>query len=174
MVIDASPQKVAAKLGLEATISGSKEILSIDQSKELFSFGVPDAGIAVTGIFHLGAVLSYEVGVSSTFSGEGVVDFGLTAGLPDTAKITADVSNKDKSSAVGFDGGSVDPSFNIKSLSASVDLVAYSKAKISFGIDVVKVGKLDVAVTLQVPKITTTLTAAYGERLSTLILINPH
>lgn len=31
--------------------------------------------------------------------------------------------------------------------------------------EVVKVGKLDVAVSLQVPKITTTLTAAYGEHL---------
>ena len=110
-------------------------------------------------------MLSYEVGVSSTFSGEGVVDFGLTAGLPNTAKVSADVSNKDKSAAVGFDGGSIDPFFDVKSLSASVDLVAYSKAKISFGIEVVKVGKLDVAVSLQVPKITTTLTAAYGEHL---------
>lgn len=98
LILDASPDNVAAKIGLEATVSGSKEILSIDESKELFAFGVPDAGIAVTGIFHLGAVLSYEIGVSSTFSGEGVVDFGLTVGLLNTARVSTDVSNKDKHS----------------------------------------------------------------------------
>lgn len=96
------------------------------------------------------------------------MDFGLTASLPNTAKVTADVSHGDQSSAVGFDGGAIDPFFDIKSLSASVDLVAYSKARILFGIKVVRIGNLDVAVSLQVPKITTTLTAAYGEHLSVL------
>ena len=154
-----------AELELEATISATKELLSIDESKELFAFGIPDAGIAVTGIFDLGATLSYSVGVSSEFKGEGVVDFGLAASLPNSAKVTADAKKGDGNSAVGFDGASFDPIFDVKSLSASVELVAYSKARILFGIEVTKIGKLDVAVTLQVPKVTTTLTVAFGKRL---------
>ncbi|MCJ1260649.1 hypothetical protein MMC22_000511 [Lobaria immixta] len=163
-VIESSPQDVKAELELETTVSASQELFSIDEAKELFAFGIPDAGIAVTGIFKLGATLSYSVGVSSSFKGEGVVDFGLAASLPNSAKITADAKNKDKNSAVGFEGASFDPIFDVKSLSASIDLIAYSKARIVFGIDVTKIGKLDVAVTLQVPKVTTTLTAAFEEQ----------
>lgn len=160
-VIESSPQDVKAELELEATVTASKELFSIDESKELFAFGIPDAGIAVKNIFKLGATLSYSVGVSSTFNGEGVVDFGLAATLPNSAKVTAHTKG-DGNTAVGFDGGSFEPLFDVKSLSASIDLVAYSKAKILFGIEVTKIGKLDVAVTLQVPKVTTTLTAAFG------------
>lgn len=95
------------------------------------------------------------------------MDFGLAASLPNSAKVTADAKNADGNSAVGFDGASFDPIFDVKSLSASVELVAYSKARIVFGIEVTKIGKLDVAVTLQVPKVTTTLTVAFGKRLDT-------
>lgn len=168
-VIESSPEDVKAGLELEATISAPSDIFSIDESKELFAFGIPDAGIAVTGIFKLGATISYSVGVSSSFNGEGVVDLGLTASLPNSAKVTADVKKGDGNSAVGFDGASFDPIFDVKSLTASMNLVAYSKAKIVFGIDVTKIGNLDVAVTLQVPKVTTTLTAAFGELLEAFV-----
>lgn len=163
LVIDSSPEDVKAELELEATISASTEVFSVEQSKELFAFGIPEAGIAVTGIFKLGATLSYSVGVSASFSGQGVVDFGLAASLPNSAKVTADIKNEGGNSAVGFNGATFDPLFDVKSLSTTVELVAFSKAKIEFGIEVTKIGKLDVAVTLQVPKVTTTLTAAFGE-----------
>lgn len=156
---------MTAELELEATISESPDLLKIDESKELFAFGIPDAGIAVKGIFGLGATLSYSVGVSSEFKGQGVVDLGLKASLPNSAKVTADAKNTDGNNAVGFDGASFEPIFDVKSLSASVEVIAYSKAKILFGIEVTKIGKLDVAVTLQVPKVTTTLTAEFGEPL---------
>ena len=163
LVIDSSPEDVKAELELEATISASTELFSVEQSKELFAFGIPEAGIAVTGIFKLGATLSYSVGVSASFSGQGVVYFGLTSSLPNSAKVTADIKNEGGNSAVGFNEATFDPLFDVKSLSATVELVAFSKAKIEFGIEVTKIGKLDVAVTLQVPKVTTTLTAAFGE-----------
>lgn len=154
-----------AELELEATVSASQDSFSIDEAVELFAFGIPEAGIAVKDIFKLGATISYSVGVSSSFQGEGVVDFGLAASLPNSAKVTADAKKGAGNSAVGFDGTTFDPNFDVKSLSASISLIAYSKAKILFGIDVTKIGKLDVAVTLQVPKVTTTLTAAFGEHL---------
>ena len=138
----------------------------MNQSAELFNFPIPGASFSIPKIFTLGADIAYEVGVDSTFSGEGVVNFGLTASLPNSASVQADVWNR-AGSAVGFDGGPlVEPSFDVKSLSASLQIVTYSQAKVSFGINVVKFGDFDVAVALQIPKVTTTLTAAYGENLS--------
>ena len=162
-VIESSPEDVKAVLQLEATISASTKRLSYNQTKLLFDAPISGAGVAVPGIFNLGATISYSVGFSASFSGQGVVDFGLNASLPNSAKVTADLKNKDGNSAVGFKDATFDPLFNVKSLSATVELVAVSKAQIKYGIDVIKIGKLDVAVTLQVPKVTTTLTAAFGE-----------
>ena len=161
-VIDASPQDVVAKLELQAIISASETLLSIDQSKELFAVGIPGAGIAVTGIFKLGATGSYSVGVSSTFQGNGLVDFGIQATLPNAAKVRADNINRESSSAVGFGQPSITPLFNVKSLSASVGLTAYSRLKVSFGIEVVKIGHVDTAIVLQVPKVTAQLNTGLG------------
>ena len=166
-VVESSPEDVKAELQLEATISASTKRLSVEGSKELFAFGIPEAGFAVANLFELGATISYSVGVSAAFSGQGVVDFGLAASLPNSAKVTADWENDGGNSAVGFQEATFDPLFDVKSLSATVELVAFSKAKIAFGIDVTKIGKLDVAVTLQVPKVTTTVTAAFGENSTT-------
>ena len=163
LTLDASPQSVLAKLELEATLTASDTPEALTFTKELFAFGIPDAGIAVAGIFSLGATLKYDVGVSSTFKGQGVFDFGLQAGLPDTAKLTADVSSPGDSSATGFDGFSVTPIFDVKSLSASVTVAAFSQPKLSFGIDITKIGHLDVAINVELPKVSATLTAEFGK-----------
>ena len=91
------------------------------------------------------------------------MDFGIQASLPNSAKVIADVQKGDASGAVGFEGAGITPIFNVKSLTATVNLVAYSKAKISFGIDVVAVGHVNAAITLQVPKVTSTLTFVSGK-----------
>lgn len=117
----------------------------------------------MTGLFSVGVTLSYDVGVSSTFQGEGVFDFGLQAGLADTAKLTADVSNPGASSATGFDGVSVTPIFDVKSLSASVTVSAFSQPKLSFGFDLTQVGHVDIAINVELPKVSATLTAAFGK-----------
>ncbi len=132
-------------------------------TKELFSFPIPDAGIEVEGIFKLGATLSYDVGVSSSFSGSATIDIGLQAGLPDSAQVTADIQNPDSSSATGWSGGSLTPLFDIKKESASVKLAAFSQPKLAFGIEIIEVGNVDVAITIKLPEVSVTLTAAYDE-----------
>lgn len=132
-------------------------------TKELFSFPIPDAGIEVEGIFKLGATLSYDVGVSSSFSGSATIDFGLQAGMPDSAQVTADIQNPDSSSATGWSGGLLTPLFDIKKESASVKLAAFSQPKLAFGIEIIEVGNIDVAITIKLPEVSVTLTAAYDE-----------
>lgn len=163
VVIEASPEDVQAGIELEATISASSDRLSIDELIELVTFPIPGAGFAIAHIFKLGPTISYSVGVGASFSGEGVVDLGLRASLPDSAKVTADSQNGDGNSIVGFDGFSFEPNFDVKSLTARIDLDAYSEAKITLGIDVLETAKLDVTVKFDVPKVNASLIAAFGE-----------
>ena len=165
LTLTASPQGFQAELELEATIKSTDKPDSLQYTKELFSAPVPGAGIAVTGIFKLGATLSYDVGVSSSFSGSATVDFGLQASLPNSAQLIADIQNPDASSATGFGGSSFNPIFDITKESASITLAAFSQPKLAFGIELIEIGNFDVALTIKLPEISVTLTAAYGMHL---------
>lgn len=162
LILEATPSNFRAKLELEATVTSTEEPESLQQSKELFSAPIPGAGITVTGIFKLGATVSYDVGTSATFAGSATADFGLQASLPNGAKVVADINNPDQSSATGWQESSLTPSFDVTKLSASITLAAYSQPKIAFGIELIEVGNVDVAVTMKLPQISSTLSAAYG------------
>ncbi|KAL8687877.1 MAG: hypothetical protein Q9218_006073 [Villophora microphyllina] len=161
--ISGTPQDFAAKLELGTTITASYSPDSLSYNKTLFSAPIPDAGISVTGIFSLGAIVSYDIGVSTTFKGSASMNFGLTASLPNTAVAIADIQNPTQSSATGFDGGQFTPNFNLTALSASVTVAAFSQPKLSFGIDITKVGHLDVALAFKLPVVEATVKAAYNE-----------
>jgi len=161
--LTASPNNFQAELELEATITSSDNPDSLQYTKELFSFPIPDAGIEVEGIFKLGATLSYDVGVSSSFSGSATVDFGIQAGIPNSAQLIVDVQNPDQSSANGFGTSDLTPIFDIKKESASVTLAAFSQPKLAFGVELSEVGNIDVAITIKIPEISVTLSAEYDE-----------
>lgn len=129
----------------------------------MFSVPIPDAGISVPGIFNLGAVIFYEAGVNITFAGSAEFKFGLSASLPDTAKVLADISDPGQSSATGFDGADVDPIFDIETLSAKVTVAAFTQPKLFFGIELKKVGKFDINLALKLPVVSATLEAAFSE-----------
>lgn len=151
-----------AELELEATVTASDSPGTLQYEKQLLSFPIPGAGISVTGIFSLGATLSYNVGFTSTIQGTATVDFGLSASIPNTAALTADIKNPDSSSATGFSGGSLIPLFDVKDLSASITLGAYSKPQLSFGVKLVEIGTTDVDISVKLPEVDVTLTAAYS------------
>ena len=162
LTLETSPSNFEAKLELEATVTSSKEPDSLQESKEIFSAPIPGAGIAVTGIFKLGATVSYDVGTSATFAGSATADFGVKATLPNGAKVVADINNPSNSAATGWTGSSLDPIFEVTKLSASITLAAYSQPKIAFGIELIEVGNVDVAITMKLPEISSTLSASYG------------
>ncbi|KAI4116400.1 MAG: hypothetical protein LQ338_007720 [Usnochroma carphineum] len=163
--LSGSPQGLAAKLELETKITASDSPTPLQSTKELFSAPIPDAGISVPGIFSLGAVVSYDIGVSSTFAGSASMTFGLSASLPDTAALVADVQNPSASSATGFDSGHLEHNFNLTALSAGFTVAAFSQAKLSFGIDITTVGHLDVALALKLPAVEANVTGAYSRPL---------
>lgn len=162
--LEASPQNFLAKLELETTVSSTSAPDTLTHTKELLSAPIPGAGISVTGIFKLGAVVSYDVGISASFAGNAVVQYGLQASLPNTAKVVADVHNPASSSATGFDGGALNPLFDLKSLSASVTVAAFSQPKLSFGIELNKIGTFEIAMTMKLPEVSATLTGSFSRR----------
>ncbi|KAL8633735.1 hypothetical protein Q9189_000471 [Teloschistes chrysophthalmus] len=161
--LSGAPQDFAAKLELGTTIAAPYSPDSLSYNKTLFEAPIPDAGISVPGIFSLGAIVSYDIGVSTTFRGSASMNFGLTASLPNTAVAIADFQNPTQSSATGFDGGSFDPSFDLTALSASVTVAAFSQPKLSFGVDITGIGHLDVAFALKLPLVEATVAAAYNQ-----------
>ncbi len=130
---------------------------------ELFRFPIPGAGIAVKGIFSVGATVAYEVGTSATFAGTATVDFGLEASLPNGASVLADINNPDQSSATGWAGSSLDPIFEVTKLEASIKLSAYSQPQVELGIKLDNVGDVEVVVGIKLPEISSTLSADYGK-----------
>lgn len=91
------------------------------------------------------------------------MNFGLATSVPNGAQLLADIRHPDSSSAAGFGGGSLDPIFDVKELSASIALGAYGKPKIAFGIELIKIGTVSVDIGVKLPQVDVTLTAGYKE-----------
>ena len=155
------PSSVQAALQLEATASASREVGSHPFNVNLFHKAFPDAGISINEVIDLGVTLDYFVGGDCTFSGAAVVDFGVNASVPDTAVIVLGYENG-TSQATGFNSSSLTPIFDIDNASASVTLSAWSQPVIQFGIDLHKVGRLDMNVSTKLPELTAKVTAVYG------------
>ena len=165
LTLSAAPSDFHAKLKLEATINAEKSPVSLNSGpiEIVHPLAIPGAGISVPGIFNLGATVSYEVGTSATFSGTATADFGLEASLPNGAKVLADISNPDQSSATGWSGSSLDPIFEVTKIEADIKLTAYSQPKVAFGIKLEQVGDVEVVVEIKLPEISSTLSVGYGK-----------
>lgn len=111
----------------------------------------------------MGATIAYEVGLSTTFSGSGTFSAGLSATLPDDAKLVANVNTPDQSSATGFDTASATPKFDVQALSASATVAAFAQPKLILGIVLTDIGAFDVNIAIKTPIVSATFTAAYSK-----------
>lgn len=140
LVLSASPQDFQSTLEVEAKIEASTSVglpSGLNFSKEVASFPIPGAGIVIPGIFELGAVVSYEVAIESSITGTASFTFGLLTSIPNTAKIEANLANIAASSSTGFESTTFSPTFEISSGSATLDVAAVSRPKLTFGVDIV-------------------------------------
>ena len=165
LTLGASPQDFRAKMVLEAKVAAEIASLppSLNLTKELASFPIPGAGISIPKIFELGAIISYEVGVECTVNGAANFTFGLGATLPNTAIVAINLADLTQTKATGFDGATFDPVFDLNSGSATLNVAAVSRPKLTFGIEVVGVGKLEAALKMGLPVVNAQLTAAFGK-----------
>ncbi|KAL9039897.1 MAG: hypothetical protein Q9180_002252 [Flavoplaca navasiana] len=164
LTLSVSPSNFKAKMELEATVTASKSLTNLTGSETLFTAPIPGAGITIPGIFKLGATVEYEVGTSVSIAGTATARFGLEAGLPNNAIVKADINNPTQSSATGWKGGSLTPSFKVTKLDASITLAAFSQPKISFGLELIKVATAEVALTMKLPEISSKLSATYDAK----------
>ncbi|PWW72556.1 hypothetical protein C7212DRAFT_225177 [Tuber magnatum] len=166
MTLAASPDDFRAKMIMEAKVSATISTIppSLNLTRELASFPIPAAGISIPKIFELGAIIAYEVGVESSINGVANFTFGLGASLPNTALVAVNLADLTKSQATGFDGATFDPVFDLHSGSATLNVAAVSRPKLTFGIEVVGVGKLEAALKMGLPVVNTQLTAAFDEK----------
>ena len=100
------------------------------------------------------------MGVNADAKGEIELDFGLKAELPNTAKLTADITNPGASVAQGFDGA-LTPLFNVEHLETNLTLSAYAGPKISWGITVAEIAKFQASMSLNLPQLSATFGAEY-------------
>lgn len=163
--LEGSPSGVAASLELEATLRGKVSGPGgsvLEASKDLFSAAIPGAGINVPHIFQLGALLNFGVAASTSVSGVGNFTFGIGATVPNDARVTIDGLNPEQSSQTGFDGATFDPSFNVNQLDGNVTVAVSAQPKLTFGVEVIKVGKLEASLLLSLPKISATVGGIFG------------
>ena len=159
--IDVSPSSFAAAVELEATITASTNPVPLSYETQLFSAPIPGAGITVPNIFTLGAVFSYSIGINTTISGSGTVDFGVSATIPDSASAKLDLSGASSSKAKGWDA-KLTPLFNVSALSASVTVAATSKPSLDFALELINIGKAKLGLALDLPEVSSTLSAKYA------------
>ena len=159
--LDGTPHGLNGAVELEAQITKYEKPDALKFTKDLFSAPVPDAGIEVPGIFKIGAILAYQVGVQAQLQGSATIDFGLGLNVPDTAGIHADIMNPGSSTAQGL-SGDITPLFDIKDISATLQFSAFAQPKLSFGVELTEIGTLDIALTFKMPQIAVKFIAAYG------------
>lgn len=164
LTMNASPQGVAATLLLNTTIT-AENADTFEHTKQLFSEAIPDAGIDIPGIISIGAILQFDVGVTVTFTGSATFQAGLSASLPDSAKVVADVKSPGNSQATGFDTASLEPMFNVQALAASIDVTAFARPQLVFGINLHHLGHAEATVSVQLPSISAKLEAKFSKRL---------
>ena len=161
--IAALTNDLSATLQMEATLKSSVKVPALGKKLKVAEGPVPGLGLEVKGLFKVGAIVSYEVGVSTSFQGTSVLGFGLVAGVPKQARLVADAVNKQRSGAFGFDAYKSTPNFAVKSFTGEAKLTANTVPKISFGVEVTDIGKVDVDLSLKLPEVTASLGAEYSE-----------
>ena len=117
----------------------------------------------------LGAFLDYSISADCTFSGSASASFGIDASLPDSALIKADYQNHGASSASGFDSAKLTPMFRLNNASASVTLSATSKPAIKFQFELEDIGNVDMAVRVNLPEASVTISAVSGTSLPLML-----
>lgn len=170
LVLNASPAKMASTIDLGVTLTADEKVQTVSHIQELFSAAIPSLGLDVPGILKIGATIAYEVGLENTFSGTGTLSAGLSATLPDDAKLVANINTPDQSSAIGFDTASATPKFDVTALSASVTVAAFAQPKLILGIVLTDIGAFDVNIAIKTPIVSATFTAAYSELESPILI----
>lgn len=138
--------------------------IPINFEHDIIGSSIPDLGISLGPFFKAGASVAYSISLKSTF--QGAVDLGMTfkGGMKDTsALVTADVVNPKNGQIKGWDKFLYDqPTYQLRSLEHATSISLAGTAALKFGIEALKVGKLNVNIAMLLPEGVVSFTPAYG------------
>ena len=117
----------------------------------LFEYPVPNAGFIIPGVIGMGLIASYWLGFETTIAGGANFSWGYQVSMPDTAKFSINVLDWPERSAVGFDGTSFEPVFDVHSFQGTVRFSGSSSLKLNFGIKLAKIGDYEVGMRVLAP-----------------------
>ena len=165
-----SPKNFNATMELQAMTTNTEKIEHLSKKKDLFTYPVPDLGFEIKHVCKVGVTLNYQIGFSTKFLGSNTIVFGATSSLPDDAVIRIDLMAQDKATHSGFEGAALHPLFDVKAVSNSVKFAVFTQADIQVGIDIHKIGRMDVELNLKIPQLSHTVTAGYSKHFPSPIL----
>lgn len=143
-------------------------VKELSYEKKLVNLPIPDAGIVVKDVFELGLRVQYVVGYTTKLKDGAVFKIGAKAKIQGAPKISVDGVDYGQSTAAGFEDVSIEPIFDLVSISRNtLDFGVATKPKLVFGIDIVKIGHLDISLLFNLPELKGTLTPAFGRHLTT-------
>lgn len=158
------PRDLAAAMSLEVTIEKQEKVDTLSLEETIADVPIPAAGVAIKDVFSLGLHVQFAAGFATRLKSGITFRAGLKATLPGTAKMTLDAVQFWESSATGFDGFTVDPIAEIKSLSKTVDISLAAKPKLIFGVDIMDTAKFEISAILNLPEVKGTCTAKFSMR----------
>ena len=142
---------------LNSITSGSKslELFNLDGTTTLIEIPVPGAGLVVPKIFSLGMIASVETGFTMAFKGTLDFTLGLTASLPDTARLDLNIIDMEKSTATGFEDATAEPTLTLNNATASIEGTLFFRPKLALKAAVSSVGELSADIKFGLPQIST-------------------
>ena len=162
LTIELSPEEFDAKLEVSATIdyTGSNAE-PIQHEEELDREPVPWGGLDWQ-LGSVGATVSAWEGARASISGKAKASFKVEGKIPKEARIFADIVNPSRSAIEHWNESTINHSFEVEELSASIDLAAYMKSRLSLGIESKHIGKWETSFVHTYPERQSSLTATYG------------
>ena len=151
LTLSLSPQDLSVYGKLSTTFSSKNLDERLGKNFDLVQVGVPGAGITLLGVVSVGLISTYQVGISGTFKGSGSWDTQFEARIPGKSLITVDALRPERSKVEGWNLQVKTPTFSVAKLENEASFSVQSQPKLSFGAQVEKGPKLNVAISIPLP-----------------------
>lgn len=162
MHLELSLEDFHAAMSLEVSIEKQKKVDFMTNEKTVADVAVPGVGIVIKDVMSVGLRVQFAAGFSTKLKSAITFRVGLEATLPWSAKIVFDPIHPELSAVTGFEGFSVYPIVDLKSLSRTADVSLAAKPKLVFGVEIERVAKYDISAVINLPELKGTCTAKYS------------
>lgn len=162
-VLNALPEDFEAALEFDVVVDDPEKIKQLSWEKTLASAPIPGAGVLVKDIFELGLIAKLVAGYTTKLKDGFEFKIGAKTKIPGPTRITIDGVDHPNIGAYGFEGASVEPIFELVSMSKTVDFSLAVKPTLVFGVDIIGADGLDLTLILNLPELKTTFAPTFSK-----------